>query len=171
MKKILFVYGLPATGKTTLCETLCEHLRLNNIKSLYLRCDEIAKISVHCQYSESELNLKYRNIISILENLFSEESFIVIDDNLKRQIDADTIYNYVSKKTTEYVFVKTYLNDGFKEARLRNQIRSINSVMPEGRLQYYYETFSEISVLESNYVETSNSLICCMSSILSLIGV
>ena len=73
--KCIFIYGLPAVGKTTISYACCEVIS-KKCKCFYLSGDKVANISYSCQFTDEELNLKYENIESIIYNLIKYNRII-----------------------------------------------------------------------------------------------
>lgn len=71
MDKIVIIYGMPASGKTTISIVLAEEFLRMGTNVKLITGDNFANISYSCNYLESEMDLKYENMKSVLNNLIS----------------------------------------------------------------------------------------------------
>lgn len=90
--KTFIITGMPASGKTYYTDFLLK-VCSENYKVAHIYGDAIAHISYNCTYTEEQMNVKYANICSIIDNICKGNyEILIIDDLFKRKEDFDKIY-------------------------------------------------------------------------------
>jgi adenylylsulfate kinase len=80
MAWVVWLTGLPGSGKTTITKNLLKKLEENNIKAEHLRMDEIREIlTPEKKYTEEERDYAYRALVLIAKFLFKNGINVIID--------------------------------------------------------------------------------------------
>lgn len=87
---LIIVSGPPAVGKTATTRTLMEEFE-PGFKISLLQGDFIAHLIKDCNYSEDELDLKYTNMSSLIQNLEDSGYSVLVDDFIRREKDREML--------------------------------------------------------------------------------
>lgn len=142
MNKIILIYGMPASGKTTLAISLADRLKQKNIGVKILFGDNFANISYGCTYSEVEMDLKYVNMISVMNNLLSLHGMLIIDDFFKRIEDFKKIEELARKNNIDLILFR--VTCGFEERIIRDGFRNSGKKLGIKRMKEYEERYGNI---------------------------
>ncbi len=117
--------GPAAAGKTTIAYELARVLRERGLfKEIlgYVSADMFAHISLDCQYTEKEMDLKYRNIELVIRNLAASNMDLVYDDTYRRRQDYCFIEDLLKELNYRPIH-KFFVFVPLKEALTRNRTR------------------------------------------------
>lgn len=161
------ITGLPASGKTYFTDFLLFELSKRK-KVAHIYGDAIAHISYNCTYSEKELELKYSNIQSIIDNVKQADyDILIIDDLYKRKQDF-----YRVKELLEDVYV-VKLEALYEDLIIRNNRRPLYHRLPENKLAEYVKKYDSILLEQDINLSVNvseNSKCICKSVLLKFIN-
>lgn len=170
INKCVIIYGLPATGKSTIAEACCEVLKRYNIDSFYLSGDKIANIAYYCKYSEEELDIKYKVIKEIFKVLKEGNRIIIFDDIFKRTQDVEDVQSKLMELNFDIYPVRLF--SSVEESILRDSLRPPDISLGTIKMKEYYRRFGSIEIENSLVLSTINySISNCVSSILDFCGI
>lgn len=155
--KFIIIYGLPAVGKTTIALACNEVLRNHSVKSYYLSGDKIANISYYCEFSNSELNSKYKNLSDIIMNLQKEKRIVMYDDIFKREQDIKDMVSLAKRCWKEVYAINIVSN--LKESLIRDSLRDLNIALGSKRMVEYYKNYKQFFIEDSLVISSDNQSI------------
>ncbi len=142
-KLIILLSGMPAGGKSTIAKKFLYSTISSDIKIGYVPGDTVAHLVFNCQYTETEMNLKYINMKNIINQLSSYCDVIFIEDFFKR--DADL--NEILKCCKNIAPLHTYsLICSYETAIQRNFYREKEQSLPLKILESYYQKFLPFNI-------------------------
>jgi len=137
MQMCLVIHGFPAVGKTSVCRQLV-HVIGKKLSLGIIQGDFFAHMIYGCTYTEMEIELKYRNMYRIMDNLFSFGRSVIVDDFFKREADISSFLTHMSAWDGVHQIYIHLCAD--KEVRLeRNRVRDYWDWIPETRLINFME--------------------------------
>ena len=129
-KKIVFLIGLPGSGKTSIAKTIKKILLKNKITSLNIDGDEIRNILNNRNYSQKERNKLSLIYIKLAELFIKDVDFVIVSSvSLNR-----TIENYCRKRKNVIVFLikKNFNLKDYKKDIIRKEfLKSKNLYIPK----------------------------------------
>ena len=134
---------MPASGKSTISIVLAETFIQKGINVKVLFGDNFANISYGCKYAESEIDLKYENIASVLRNLFELNGIIIIDDFYKRKKDFDNIKELIFSSGLEAITVN--IQCSLEERIIRDSFRNSGKRLGKEKMLEYERNFRKIN--------------------------
>lgn len=150
-KIIMLLSGMPATGKSTIAKEFLFATKDLNIKIGYISGDVVAHLVFDCQYTQEELDIKYANMINIINNLLPYCDVIFIEDLFKRQKDWDKITKECSLKSKLYTYS---LVCNYQLLLERNRHRAKEQKLPDSKMYEYHNNYSEYNTLGDVQINT-----------------
>lgn len=133
------ITGLPATGKTFYSEKILEHLIKREIKCYHIFGDAVAHIAYNCTYTTEQLNLKYDNMVTLIENAYKYKyDVVIIDDIFKRYCDFTKIRKFFS--CLHIIYLEAMTSDLLH----RNSLRPKYHQLDANKLLSYIANYSDI---------------------------
>lgn len=82
---VLWLTGLPGSGKSTVARALMRELRKRRIKAYHLQMDKVRKhLTPNPKYTEKERDFAYRSLV-VIACLLSQETNVIIDATAHRR--------------------------------------------------------------------------------------
>ncbi len=143
MDNVIIINGMPASGKSTISTILAETFMQKGINVKIIFGDLFANISYGCKYTESEIDLKYENITSVLRNLFELNGIVIIDDFFKRKKDFENIKELISSNGLEVITVQ--IQCGLEERIIRDSFRYSGKRLGKEKMIEYEINYGKIN--------------------------
>lgn len=149
---IILITGLPAVGKTTITEHLCDYL-VKNYKVAYLSGDVIAHFSHKCKYADYEMDIKYNNIISLLNNFLNNVDFIIYEDFFKRLQDYEKVLKFIQNSNLSKFYSYT-LQCSMEQSILRDKQRHPDHQLGVDKINKCYSNYFNLNSLGTITIDT-----------------
>lgn len=133
----VLICGPPAAGKSTISLELANELKKRGKNVYYLSGDNIANIVFKRTITDESLDWKYNCIFNIIANFKKENTIVIFDDILCRNIDAEMIENcFCINKWKVYKFK---IHAPLRTLIIRNLLRNRNLSTSSKRIELYYK--------------------------------
>lgn len=151
-KTIIFIIGLPGSGKTTISSMLSKKysisaLSTESVRALFLGVDSVTE---DCDFTKEELEIVYDAIIKNTKTILESRDAIIIDGVYREKKQRESIYKLVENDSS-YMIFKFFIKAEEKVILERLKKRKANgSVAPAGiktflkiKKEYQYPVESE----------------------------
>ncbi len=165
--KAICLRGPAGVGKTTIAYELGRRIKeIYPDKGIvaYVSGDMFAHVSLDCDYSDSELDLKYTLIKQCVSVLIKGKYTIILDDSIQRKSDYLAIIELLLKGGYEVDLFS--LTAPYKIASTRNEERFWKERVGEFRLKKLYNINNSIVIKGEQLIDTREDVESSCDSII-----
>lgn len=152
MALFIIIKGPSAAGKTVITRKIIKPLAKRR-KMAVIPGDFLSHVVFDCPFSSEHLDLKYKNMKSIIENLAQEGYSIIVNDLFRRQEDLEGIVELAQR--LDYRIVIFELTAPLHVLLSRNRKRDPLDFIPPGRIKQLKQEVSKVKAVDEIEVDTA----------------
>ncbi len=136
---LVLIVGLPGTGKSTLAKRLADVFDCTVITTEVVRSQLFNEnqIMEDRDFTQEELDITYRAIALLCENLLAAKARVIVDGVFRSQSERNKIIDIAQKNNAKFIGIYTYSKtDDIVLDRLRRR-KQMGTASPAGDKAYY----------------------------------
>ena len=153
--QVLWITGLPGSGKTSIAKKINYHLKKKNIKYFEISGDEIRKIFSFKKFDRKS-RLEYAQFYSKLCKMLSDEGINIIISTVSL---FHQVHRWNKKKINNYkeIYIKSKLDDIISQKKKKLYLNKKNKNLVSKNIKAEYPINPHI-IIENKFDESVNSL-------------